>query len=153
MHVIGDLFNIKVVSPQSASSDRSRQSKSPSHFQVPWMHSPLAQWNSREWHCGAWGVVLLSCVELWVCFLQFSGHSSELSRQSGSPSQAHRRGMQTVLLHWKDEELQVTAGQESSSLPSLQSASLSHTKVEEMHWPFLQRNSEFVHCLGATTEG
>lgn len=131
--------------PQSASSDRSRQSAPPSHFQLPWMHSPLPQRNSRDeqwWATGA--------SDFWVP--QFWGHSSEPSEQSASPSQAHRRGTQTVLLHWKDAELQVRGGQEASSLPSSQSASSSHTKEDDTHWPLLQRNSLFVHCFGAKRE-
>lgn len=83
---------------------------------------------------------------------QFCGHSSEPSAQSASPSQAHRRGTQTVLLHWKAVALQVVGGQEASSLPSSQSASSSHTKEAETHWPLPQRNSLFVHCLGAEGE-
>ena len=87
-----------------------------------------------------------------VCPPQVWGHSSEPSAQSASPSQAHRRGTQTVLLHWKDVELQVMGGQEASSLPSSQSASSSHTKEDDTHWPFVQRNSVSVHCLGAKRE-
>lgn len=87
-----------------------------------------------------------------LCVPQFLGHSSEPSAQSASPSQAHRRGMQTVLLHWKDVALQVAGGQEASSLASSQSASSSHTKEEDTHWPFPQRNSVLVHCFGATRE-
>lgn len=83
-----------------------------------------------------------------VFVAQFSGHSSEPSEQSSSPSQAQSRGTQTVLLHWKDAELQVIGGQEASSLSSSQSASLSHTKAEETHWPLVQVNSESVHSLG-----
>lgn len=88
-----------------------------------------------------------------VCVPQVLGHSSEPSAQSVSPSQAHRRGRQMVLLHWKDEALQVTGGQEASSLASSQSASSSHTKEDDTHWPFLQRNSLFVHCFVTKREG
>lgn len=83
---------------------------------------------------------------------QFRGHSSEPSEQSVSPSQAHRRGTQTLLLHWKDAALHVTGGQEASSLPSSQSASSSHTKEDDTHWPFPQRNSPSVHRFGAERE-
>uniref|UniRef100_A0A3B3WJ71 Uncharacterized protein n=1 Tax=Poecilia mexicana TaxID=48701 RepID=A0A3B3WJ71_9TELE len=88
-----------------------------------------------------------------VLVAQFCGHSSEPSEQSASPSQAHSRGTQTVLLHWKDKPLHVIGGQETSSLPSSQSASLSHTKEEETHWPFVQRNSESEHRLAAGIDG
>lgn len=130
---------------QLASSDRSIQSAPPSHFQLPWMHSPLPQWNSRteqRWVATTAGFITP----------QFWGHSSEPSAQSTSPSQAQRRGTQAELLHWKDVPLQVTGGQETSSLPSSQSASSSHTKEVDTHWPFLQLNSFFVHCLGAKGE-
>lgn len=132
-------------SPQLASSDRSRQSAPPSHFQLLWMHSPLPQRNSsaEQWWAGE---------DVCPPEPQFWGHSSEPSRQSASPSQDHRRGMQMVLLHWKDAELQVAGGQEASSLPSSQSASSSHTNEDDTHWPFLQRNSVSVHCLGAKRE-
>lgn len=133
--------NVVISLPQSASSDRSRQSAPPSHFQLPWMHSPLPQRNSREEH---WWVA----AEGGLFVPQFWGHSSELSGQSVSPSQAHSRGTQTVLLHWKAVALQVTGGQEASSLPSSQSASSSHTKEADTHWPFLHRNSVSMHCLG-----
>lgn len=127
--------------PQSASSDRSMQSAPPSHLQPPWIHSPLPQWNSsaeQRWAAADGGLTVP----------QFWGHSSEPSGQSVSPSQAHRRGTHMVLLHWKDPELQVTGGQDASSLPSSQSDSSSHTKEADTHWPLLQRNSELVHCLG-----
>lgn len=45
--------------------------------------------------------------------------------------------------------MQVGLGQEVSSLPSKQSASSSHRKEEEMHWPFAQRNSSDVQFFGA----
>lgn len=61
------------------------------------------------------------------------GHSSEPSAQSVSPSQAHRRGTHTPLLHRKDVALQVAGRQEASSLPSSQSASSSHTKEDDTH--------------------
>lgn len=128
--------------PQSVSSDRSRQSAPPSHFQLPWMHSPLPHWNSSDEH---WWVA----AEAGLFVPQVCAHSSEPSEQSTSPSHNHRRGIQTVLLHWKDIELQVTGGQEASSLPSSQSASSSHTKEDDTHWPFLQLNSAAVHCFGA----
>uniref|UniRef100_A0A3B3BLV0 Uncharacterized protein n=1 Tax=Oryzias melastigma TaxID=30732 RepID=A0A3B3BLV0_ORYME len=84
-----------------------------------------------EWH---WRGVTDTGALAW----QLWGHSSEPSGQSMSPSQAHRRGTQMLLLHWKDVELQVMGGQEASSLPSSQSSSSSHTKEPEMHWPFLK---------------
>lgn len=124
--------------PQLTSSDRSTQSKPPSHFQLPWMHSPLPQWNSREVHWCAGTVSALGVPQLL-------GHSSEPSEQSTSPSQAHRRGTHTVLLHWKDVALQVAAGHDASSLPSSQSASSSHTKDADTHWPLAQRNSVRGH--------
>lgn len=128
--------------PQLSSSDRSTQSNPPSHFQLPWMHSPLPQRNSMEEH---WCAGTLS----GLGDPQLLGHSSEPSEQSASPSQAHRRGKHTVLLHWKDAALQVTAGHDASSLPSSQSASSSHTKEADTHWPLPQRNSVLGHCLDA----
>lgn len=126
---------------QLVSSERSRQSNPPSHFQLLWIHSPLPHWNSRrEQGLGAPSGARVP---------QFWGHSSEPSEQSASPSQAHRRGTHTELLHWKEVELQVLGGQEASSLPSSQSNSSSHTKEADTHWPLLQRNLLSVQCLGA----
>lgn len=131
--------------PQLASSDRSTQSNPPSHLQLPWIHSPLPQRNSRDEHWWAGAVSGL-------CVPQLLGHSSEPSEQSTSPSQAHRRGTQTVLLHWKDVALQVTGGHDASSLPSSQSASSSHTKEADTHWPLPQRNSDCGHCFKTERE-
>lgn len=105
------------------------------------MHSPLPQWNSWEVQGRVGGSL--------GCEPHVSGASSELSAQSASPSQTHRRGTHAELLQRKEMELQVVVGQEASSLPSSQSASSSHTKDVEMHWPLVQRNSPFVHSFGA----
>uniref|UniRef100_A0A3Q1H948 Uncharacterized protein n=1 Tax=Anabas testudineus TaxID=64144 RepID=A0A3Q1H948_ANATE len=62
-------------------------------------------------------------------------HSSDPSAQSASPSQRHRAGTHTELLHWKAPEMQVGLGQEASSEPSEQSLSLSQMKDVDIHWP------------------
>lgn len=130
----------KKYSLQFSSSDRSWQSKPPSHFQLPWIHCPLAHWNS----CALQRTVFSGC-----CPAQFDGHSSDPSAQSLSPSQRHRAGTHTELLHWKAPELQVGLGQKASSEPSEQSLSLSQTKEVDIHWPLVQRNSSALHCLAA----
>lgn len=120
------------------------QSRPPSHRQLLWIQSPFAHWNS-------WMLQSVGCFSASFP-TQFSGHSSEPSRQSLSPSQRHRAGTHKELLHWKDPELQVGLGQEASSEPSVQSLSLSHTKDLDMHWPLVQRNSSALHCLAAERE-
>lgn len=135
------LQKVKNLLPQLSSSDRSTQSKSPSHFQLPWMHSPLPQWNCTEVH---WCAGILSTFGA----PQLLGHSSEPSEQSASPSHAHRRGTHTVLLHWKAVALQVAVGQDASSLLSSQSTSPSHTNDSDTHWPLAQRNSLRRHSRG-----
>lgn len=132
------LHTVKDFLPQLSSSDRSTQSKPPSHFQLLWMHSPLPQWNSIEEHWCAGTLSVLGTPQLL-------DHSSEPSEQSASPSHAHSFGTHTVLLHWKDAALQVAAGHDTSSLPSSQSASSSHTKDVDTHWPLVQRNSVRGH--------
>lgn len=116
----------KSYSLQFSSSDPSWQSGLVSHFQPPWIHWPLAHWNSWAAHCTVFS----------GCFPgQFEGHSSDPSSQSSSPSQRHRSGTHTELLHWKDPGLQVGLGQDFSSEPSEQSLSLSQTKELDRHWP------------------
>lgn len=127
---------------QLSSSDRSLQSWLPSHLHLPWMHSPFAHSNSWTPHRDA-GFCLPT---------QFTGHSSDPSAQSSSPSQRHREGTHTELLHWKDPGLQVGLEQDFSSEPSEQSLSLSQTKARDMHWPFAQRNSSFLHCFAAVAK-
>uniref|UniRef100_A0A8B9H9K2 Uncharacterized protein n=1 Tax=Astyanax mexicanus TaxID=7994 RepID=A0A8B9H9K2_ASTMX len=81
---------------------------------MPWIHSPLLQWNSCSWQ-GVGGA---------FCCPQFWGHSSEPSAQSASPSHAHT--------------VQVGGAQEASSLPSEQSDSSSHTNEPSSSRPFSQ---------------
>lgn len=130
----------KNYSLQFSSSDRSWQSKLPSHFQLPWIHCPLA-------HSNSW--VLQRTVFVGCFPAQFDGHSSDPSAQSSSPSHCHRPGTHTELLHWKDPGVQVGLGQEASSEPSEQSLSLSQRKEVDIHWPLAQRNSSARHCLAA----
>lgn len=119
--------NKKANSLQLTSSDRSWQSMPPSHLQLLWIQSPFVHWNS--WTPQRTAVFTGSRPA------QFSGHSSDPSAQSSSPSQRHRAGTHTELLHWKERELQVGLGQEASSEPSEQSLSLSQTKMVDIHWP------------------
>uniref|UniRef100_A0A665X8C7 Uncharacterized protein n=1 Tax=Echeneis naucrates TaxID=173247 RepID=A0A665X8C7_ECHNA len=64
---------------------------------------------------------------LWFA-AQFSGHSSDPSTQSMSPSQRHNTGTHTVLLHWKDRSL--------------------HLGLDSGH----ERNSPALHCLAAVNK-
>ncbi len=128
---------------QFFSSERSKQSSPPSHFQVLCMHSPLPQWNSIEEQ----GFL----VGLAIPVLHFWGNSSEPSVQSASPSQTHSRGTHCALLHLKELEAHVVGGQETSSLPSSQSRSSSHTNAALTHWPLPQRNSPSRHLRGSAS--
>lgn len=128
---------------QFFSSERSKQSSPPSHFQLLCMHSPLPQWNSIEEH----GFL----VGLGVPGRHFWGSSSEPSAQSASPSQTHNRGTHCALLHLKEVELHVVGGQEASSLPSSQSISPSHTNAVVTHWPLPHLNSPSIHRRGAVS--
>lgn len=110
-------------SRQSDSSDLSLQSGSPSHFQVSRTHSPLAQRNSPlvqlALRLGRYGAPSPP---------QRSGPSSELSEQSGSPSQLHMSGTHSEVLQRRWLGPQVRGEVHfSSSLPSPQSSSPSHT--------------------------
>lgn len=116
----------------------------PSHLQLLWMQSPFAHWNS-------WA--LQRTVVLLGCPPQFSGHSSDPSVQSLSPSQRQRASTHTELLHWKELPLQVGLGQETSSEPSEQSLSLSQTNEVDIHWPLAHLNSSALHCLAAGEAG
>lgn len=110
-------------SRQSDSSDLSLQSGSPSHFQVSLTHSPLAQRNSPAVQfarrLSRYGTPSPP---------QRSGPSSELSEQSGSPSQLHMSGTHSEVLQrrWFGPQVRGEA-HFSSSLPSPQSSSPSHT--------------------------
>lgn len=128
---------------QFFSSERSKQSSPPSHFQLLCMHSPLLQWNSIEEQ----GFL----VGLGVPGLHFWGNSSEPSVQSASPSHTHSRGTHCALLHLKEPEPHVVGGQETSSLPSSQSVSPSHTNAVDTHWPLMHRNSPSRHFRGAVS--
>uniref|UniRef100_A0A3Q3Q5A3 Uncharacterized protein n=1 Tax=Monopterus albus TaxID=43700 RepID=A0A3Q3Q5A3_MONAL len=83
-------------------------------------HSPLLQWNSEDEHLPL------------------------PSGQSMSPSQTHRRGIQAPFVHWNPTALQVTGGQEVSSLPSSQSFMLSHTEEDDTHWPWATPNEKHM---------
>ena len=76
--------------------------------------------------------------------------SSELSPQSLSPSHTHLCQMQRPLLHWKYFGPHVVTGQSASSLPSSQSACLSHFQLSGIQPPVSeQRNSsEWQLLLG-----
>ncbi|TNN81510.1 hypothetical protein EYF80_008282 [Liparis tanakae] len=93
-----------------------QQSGSPSHFQLSLTHSPLAQRNSPAVQLGTPSPP------------QRSGPSSELSEQSGSPSQLHMSGTHSEVLQrrWLGPQVRGDAHL-SSSLPSPQSSSPSHT--------------------------
>lgn len=120
---------------QSASSDLSLQSRSPSQRQPRCMHSPLRQVN---WVVGtqAAGVAMVS----WPTRPQSSAVSSERSSQSNWPSQTQRSGMQVPPPPQRNSRGgQAGSEQPRSSLPSPQSSSPSHTNTEArqewlLHW-------------------
>lgn len=129
---------------QFVSSDLSLQSASPSHFQFMWTHSPLPHWNSPAGQRGFLGSVLR---------LQRSMDSSDLSLQSGSPSQLHSVGMHSESLQRNSCWPQVGAEHFSSSLPSPQSSSLSHTKMGATHFLLRHWKSLEGQALPSTRGG
>lgn len=128
---------------QSDSSDLSLQSGSPSHFQVSLTHSPLAQRNSPA-------VQFARLLSRTPSLPQRSGPSSELSEQSGSPSQLHMSGTHSEVLQrrWLGPQVR---GEEhlSSSLPSPQSSSPSHTYVVAKHFRLAHMNSPLGQALAS----
>lgn len=137
---VKDLSSAKANVLQLASSEWSEQSRPPSHLQLLWMHFPFAHWNSEALQRVAFGSGRPA---------QFSGHSSDPSAQSSSPSQRQRAGTQTKLWHWKEWLPQVGLLQEASSEPSEQSLSWSQTKSVDIHWPLVHRNSFALHSFNA----
>ncbi|TNN34878.1 hypothetical protein EYF80_054958 [Liparis tanakae] len=121
---------------------RAEGSASPSHFQFPWTHSPLPHWNSPAGQRGFWGSVRR---------LQRSRDSSDLSLQSGSPSQLHRAGMHSESLQRNSCWPQAGVEHLSSSLPSPQSSSPSHTKLGPTHFPLRQAKSLEGQALACQT--
>uniref|UniRef100_A0A3P9M2T2 Uncharacterized protein n=1 Tax=Oryzias latipes TaxID=8090 RepID=A0A3P9M2T2_ORYLA len=88
-------------------------------------HSPLPHWNSPTGQRGFWGSFPR---------LQRSADSSDLSLQSGSPSQLHRAGMHSELLQRNSCWPHVGEEHFSSSLESPQSLSPSGHDELNLVW-------------------
>lgn len=123
---------------QSDSSDLSTQSGSLSHLHASLMHSPLPQRNIPAPHS------TLRTAGASVCpsaSPHSPSHSSDPSKQSGSLSQVQGCGMHSELLqrNWSGPH---DGGEHcSSSVPSPQSSSPSHTYAGDMHFRLRHWNS------------
>lgn len=132
----------KIIRPcdlrQSDSSDLSMQSGCLSHFHAILTHSPLPQRNSPALHSN---LGLAGSSVRPAPSPHSPSHSSDPSKQSGSLSQVQGCGIHSVVLqrNWSGPH---DGGEHcSSSVPSPQSSSPSHTYAGDMHFRLRHWNS------------